>query len=207
LSFVLSRVTAAEAENVGADRYYRTCDRSTYRSGSGGRLAMTDPGWDIPGIARGEPPAASAAAGSGPVSGPGLAAEGESRPGRKRGGKRRATVSVSALDGSSAGAFARPGGSTGLSEDGSAAPVTPSSSPPVTVRVPASSSPGGAPPPTDSSPQAGSSPDGSADAAGVRPGSAARALAYLSGALEFLVSAYEVVCGEAYGLTCWAGSG
>jgi PhnB protein len=22
-----------------------------------------------------------------------------------------------------------------------------------------------------------------------------------------LVSAYEVVCGEAYGLTCWAGSG
>jgi hypothetical protein len=99
------------------------------------------------------------------------------------------TVSVSALGDSSAGAFARRAGSAGPSAGGAFAPGAPWSSPPAPpLSVPAPSSPDGAPPP------AGSSSGGSPAACSLAAGdgglqSAAEALAFLSGALDYLAHA------------------
>ena len=74
---------------------------------------MTDPGWDIPGLPREEPPAAG---GSWPDTGPGLyEGAGKSRSKGKRGNKAHPIGSVSALGDSSAGAFARNNGRTAVS--------------------------------------------------------------------------------------------
>ena len=156
---------------------------------------MMDPGWDVPGISRDEPPGAAA---------PSVAGARESHSKRKRGGKGRAAASVSALGGSSAGAFARPGGGTGPSRDGASSSATPSScwqasasSPPSLSSLLAPSPPDSAPPPAASSPGA-SLPVGSSAAdpgsaamsdsagCGAGPQSAAEALRSLSAALEFL---------------------
>ncbi len=127
---------------------------------------MTDPGWDIPGLPRDDPPGTAAArSASGarpdPDAGQGLSAEpGESRRNDKRRTKGRLAASVSALGGPSASAFARPASNTGPSQDDASSSA-----------------------PAWSSPTA-SSPDGA-----VRPDSPAEALAYLSGALDFLAHA------------------
>jgi len=158
---------------------------------------MTDPVWDIPGVARDEPPAARdeppaardelpaargwTAAGIGvsscTASGPDLAVGGASPQEFKRGNKRRATVSVSALDGSSAGAFARLGDS--------AAPLQRSAP---FLNGPASAGP--ASPQSSASSQAGWSGSSAAapqrTAGGVQPTDAAQALAFVSAGLEFL---------------------
>ena len=189
---------------------------------------MTDPGWDIPGLPRDEP---AAAGGSCPDAGPGLSAgAGESRSDGKRRSKGRRAVSVSALDGSSAGAFARPGVGTGPSRDGASWPAAdwrapaaashssaaPWSSPPARSCARASSSPDAASAPAPASvpssaspspaassfSSAGASPAGWPDAADVRPDSPAEALAFVSAGLEFLAHADPAEWGEGLQADC-----
>ena len=182
---------------------------------------MTDPGWDIPGLPREEP---SAAGRSWPDTGSGSSAgAGESRTDGKRRSNGRPTGSVSALNGSSAGAFARPGGSAGPSQDdvtqlaaassslaaaGSSlaapsctcAPSSPdAASGPGPSSVPSSASPSSAARPL---PPAVAVPAGWPGAGGVRPDSPAEALAFVSAGLEFLAHADPAEWGEGLQADC-----
>ena len=152
---------------------------------------MTDPGWAIPGVPRDVPESAQGTDGSAaPAAGAGGSgrAAGAGGPGgtvigRGRGSRTPRMWSVSALAGSSAGAFAgaadplaRSAHSAELSEAASILPPAPSS-------APAPSSP-------SASSAAGSQRAGSPDAAGgVQPNDAAQALAFVSAGLDFLAHA------------------
>ena len=141
---------------------------------------MTDSGWDIPGVPRDAAAGSAAAAGAAALAGPDGPGTGRP-PGRRRAGSRmsRASASVSALAGSSAGAFARSAGGGGLSQPAcSSCEGAPSGED--AALTPAAVSPAG-------SPSAGSRSAGSETAGcGAGPHAAAEALRSLSAVLDFL---------------------
>jgi hypothetical protein len=159
---------------------------------------MTDSGWDIPGVPHEEPPAAG---GSSLEPDPGFTASAD-ECGRRAawGSKGRPAASVSALGGSSAGAFARPGVRRAPSQDGALSPTSAlswhaaaSSASAAASSTPVPSSPDGAPAAASSpagsfpaAPPAGSAP-ACPPVAAARPADAAQALAFVSAGLEFLV--------------------
>src|SRR5215469_14148347 len=160
------------SKNVSGWRYYRTRERLVVRVWRWREAdTVTDPGWDIPGVPRDAaagPAAGSAASGAGAAGADGSAA---GRPSRRRSGR---AGSVSALAGSSAGAFSRSSDDAGQSE---AAPLAAGAAPPAGTPLPAGPS------------FAEGAGGGTAAPGRVVPADAAQALSYLSGALEFLARA------------------
>ena len=159
---------------------------------------MTDPGWDIPGLPRDDAARLPAARAQTLARGLSARPAGESRRTGKRGSKGRPAVSVSALDGSSAGAFARPGGSVGRLRMAHRRR-------PLPRRAAASSA---ASSPARRRPRP--APLGARDrrlrlarsAAAARPADAAQALAFCPAALEFLAHADPAEWGEGLQADC-----